>query len=108
MPDMTIICPECRFPQLIPAGTRTYDAIKCGNCEHPLSGEPVDVLERVGQWRRRMACDILAEQWQQYLDGRRGDFNQAIAIAFRLADSKNRTILSEAFPLIAAAYEVRS
>jgi hypothetical protein len=108
MPDMTIICPECAFPTLIPATVKSYDFIKCGNCSHPLNGEPVDVLERVGEWRRRMARDILDRQWEQYLDGTRGDFAQAIAQAFRLADSRNLAILSEAFPLVAAAYQVRT
>ena len=108
MPDATIVCPECRWPQLVAAGTRTYDTIRCGNCDHPLAGEPVDIPERLGAWTRNVAREILAEQWQQYLDGRRGGFNQAIAIAFRIADSKNKAILAEAFPLIAAAYEVRS
>jgi hypothetical protein len=107
MSDMSINCPECRFPQLIPATVKSYDLIKCGNCEHPLTGEPVDVLERVGAWRRSLARDILDQQWEQYLDGTRGDFAQAIAHAFRLADSRNLAILSEAFPLVYAAWEVR-
>lgn len=107
MPDMTVRCNECHFPILVPAGTRTYDPIKCSYCDLPISGEPVDVLERIGEWRREMAKELLAQNWESYLSGQRGDFAYHIARALRVADPINAEKIREAWPQLYAAWECR-
>ena len=107
MPDFTLVCPDCKYPQLIPAGHRSYDLVRCGNCAQPLTGE-VDVLGRIGEWRREMARELLGQQWEQYLDGSRGEFQMFIARALRIADPINEAKIREAWPLLYAAWEMRA
>jgi hypothetical protein len=75
-------------------------------------GEPVDVLERIGEWRRNYARsvhvqEILTRQWEHYLDGTYGEFQQFVARALRIADADNAAKIQRAWPLLYAAWECR-